>query len=70
MLCPNPESPDKHCTIGVSDFGDVENARRIDYVFGAGFAVQYGQVVFNTVIDKNQPSVSDHAGVFVQLQLP
>lgn len=47
----------------------LKNAR-IDYVFGAGFAVRYGEVVFNTVIDGNQPSVSDHAGVFVQLQLP
>jgi maltose 6'-phosphate phosphatase len=69
-LCPDPDQPDEHCTIGVSDFGDTENARRIDYVFARGFTdVPSGQVVFNTKIS-GQPSVSDHAGVFVQLQLP
>ena len=69
-LCPSPDNPDEHCTIGVSDFGDAQNARRIDYVFGRVLPnVLDGQVVFNTKIS-GQPSVSDHAGVFAQLQLP
>jgi endonuclease/exonuclease/phosphatase family metal-dependent hydrolase len=68
-LCPSPNNPDEHCTTGVSDFGDAGNARRIDYVFGRVPNVLNAQVVFNTKIS-GQPSVSDHAGVFVQLQLP
>lgn len=68
-LCPSPNNPDEHCTTGVSDFGDAGNARRIDYVFGRVPNVLNAQVVFNTKIS-GQPSVSDHAGVFAQLQLP
>ena len=73
-LCEDPNTPDEHCTIGVSKFGDAEDARRIDYVFGRGFPeVRSGRVVFNPKIlgqDPVPPSISDHAGVFVQLCLP
>jgi maltose 6'-phosphate phosphatase len=70
-LCENRSAPDEHCTIGVSDFGDAENAERIDYVFGRGFpGVPSGRVVFNPKTNPGQSSVSDHSGVFVQLPLP
>ena len=63
-LCLRPEVPDRHCTIGVSNLGDSK-ARRIDYLFIRNFgAVKESRVVFNTKIDRSQPTVSDHAGVF------
>ena len=84
-LCEEPSIPDAHCTVGVSAI-DGSNARRIDYVFGGkgDFAsVSFGEVVFNPgpgsegdpVIDPDpedgpEQTVSDHAGVWVGLELP
>lgn len=70
-LCADAGQADKHCTVGVSnlDAGDV--ARRIDYIFVNKIkGVRESRVVFNTLIDPNQPTVSDHAGVFISVALP
>jgi maltose 6'-phosphate phosphatase len=73
-LCNRPTAtdPDKlrHCTVSVSEL-DGNNARRIDYVFERGFAgTLESRVVFNTLVDPTQPTVSDHAAVAVRLSLP
>jgi maltose 6'-phosphate phosphatase len=73
-LCNRPTAmaPDKleHCTVSVSELDD-NNARRIDYVFERGFAgTLESRMVFNTLVDPTQPTVSDHAGVAVRLNLP
>jgi maltose 6'-phosphate phosphatase len=73
-LCNRPTATDpdklKHCTVSVSKL-DGNNARRIDYVFERGFAgILESRVVFNTLADPAQPTVSDHAGVMVRLSLP
>jgi maltose 6'-phosphate phosphatase len=70
QLCDDPSAPDEHCTVGVSEL-DGNNARRIDYVFTRRFAGHLeSRVVFNPFVDDTQPTVSDHAGVFVRLNLP
>ena len=61
---------DEHCTVGVSDLNG-RNARRIDYFFLLGFGdLLENRVAFNPLIDPEQPTVSDHAGVFSKLTLP
>lgn len=70
-LCQDEAAADEHCTVGVSTF-DGSNARRIDYVFVRNFgpAVE-GQVIFNSEVEGGTgPSVSDHAGVLVRVNLP
>ncbi len=70
-LCENPEAADIHCTVGVSSLDEGDSARRIDYIFVNGIEnVRESRVVFNTLVDSNQPTVSDHAGVFNSLTLP
>jgi maltose 6'-phosphate phosphatase len=32
--------------------------------------VRESRVVFNPLVDPSQPTVSDHAGVFVSIELP
>lgn len=69
-LCENEDSADEHCTVGVSELNG-HNARRVDYVFLKSRAsVRSASVVFNTRVNENQPSVSDHAGVFISVELP
>jgi maltose 6'-phosphate phosphatase len=73
-LCSRPTATDpsklRHCTVSVSELDD-NNARRIDYVFERGFAgALASRVVFNTLADPAQPTVSDHAGVALRLSLP
>lgn len=69
-LCENEDSADEHCTVGVSELNG-HNARRVDYVFLKSYAnVKSASVVFNTRVNENQPSVSDHAGVFISVELP
>jgi maltose 6'-phosphate phosphatase len=42
-----------------------------DYIFAKGFAdVRLSKVVFNTLVNPDEPTVSDQAGVFVRLGLP
>lgn len=66
-LCPNENEADEHCTVGVSDLNG-STSRRIDYLFGKGLGdVMNGAVVFNPLIDPAEPTVSDHAGVFVEM---
>ncbi len=70
MLCEDEKNADEHCTTGVTEL-NASKSRRKDYIFAKGFAdVQQGKVVFNTLVNKDQPTVSDHAGVFVRLGLP
>jgi len=69
-LCEDEDNPDEHCTVGVSELNG-ENSRRKDYIFARGFRdVLLSKVVFNTRINAEEPTVSDHAGVFVRLGLP
>ena len=69
-LCENDDNPDEHCTVGVSELNG-QKSRRKDYIFTRGFAdVLLSKVVFNTLINPEEPTVSDHAGVFVRLRLP
>lgn len=71
-LCADPAVPDEHCTKGVTEL-DPSGARRIDYIFVKTFAlnaVRESRVVFNTLVHETQPTVSDHAGVVVSLELP
>ena len=72
-LC-NPDGepfPDEHCTFGVTLLSDPEDGGRIDYVFVRNFGpVLDATVLFNTRIDPAEPTVSDHAGVFVRVALP
>jgi len=70
MLCEDEKNADEHCTTGVSELNGSES-RRKDYIFTKGFAdVQQSKVIFNTLVNKDEPTVSDHAGVFVRLGLP
>ena len=70
-LCANPKQPDAHCTVEVSTLDAGGSARRVDYLFmNQPKTIRESRVVFNTVVDSNQPSVSDHAGVFVSIALP
>ncbi len=70
-LCKDTEIADTHCTVGVSSLDEGDSARRIDYIFANGVDnVRESRVVFNTLVDPSQPTVSDHAGVFVSLALP
>ena len=69
-LCEDRRAPDEHCTVGVSDLNGP-NARRIDYLFARGFGdVLSSRVAFNPLVDPEQPTVSDHAGVFSSIALP
>jgi len=69
-LCENDDNPDEHCTVGVSELNGAKS-RRKDYIFARGFAeVLLSKVVFNPLINPEEPTVSDHAGVFVRLGLP
>ena len=69
-LCEDEDNPDKHCTVGVSKLNG-SNSRRKDYIFARGFAdVLLSKVVFNTLINPEEPTVSDHAGVLVRMELP
>lgn len=70
-LCADAGQADKHCTVGVSNLDAGDAARRIDYIFVNKIKdVSESRVVFNTLIDPNQPTVSDHAGVFISVVLP
>ncbi|WP_430233240.1 endonuclease/exonuclease/phosphatase family protein [Nitrosomonas communis] len=70
-LCAEGGQPDIHCTVGVSTLDVGAAARRIDYIFVKKVkGVLESRVVFNTLVDPNQPTVSDHAGVFVSIALP
>ena len=69
-LCEDENNADEHCTVGVSELNGA-NSRRKDYIFARGFAdVLLSKVVFNPSINPDEPTVSDHAGVFVRLGLP
>jgi len=62
--------PGEHCTTGVSELNGPK-ARRKDCIFTKGFAdVRLSKVVFKTLVNGDQPTVSDHAAVFVRLGLP
>ena len=70
-LCAVAEQADIHCTVGVSTLDEGDTARRIDYIFVKMVkGVRESRVVFNALIDPNQPTVSDHAGVFISVALP
>lgn len=68
--------PDEHCTIGtgITELSD-SNPKRIDYIFtrNYGWALRSSQVVFNSVVRPRGgvkgKTVSDHAGVYVQVKL-
>jgi maltose 6'-phosphate phosphatase len=69
-LCEDEDNADEHCTVGVSEL-DGPNARRIDYIFTRKPSdIRDARVVFNTLVNDDQPTVSDHAGVFISLSLP
>ncbi|MGD2188076.1 MAG: endonuclease/exonuclease/phosphatase family protein [Desulfobacterales bacterium] len=69
-LCEDEDNADEHCTVGVSEL-DGPNARRIDYIFTKSPAtIRAARVVFNTLVNADEPTVSDHAGVFISLDLP
>ena len=69
-LCEDEDNADEHCTVGVSELNGPKS-RRKGYIFARGFAdVLLSKVVFNTLINPEEPTVSDHAGVFVRLGLP
>jgi maltose 6'-phosphate phosphatase len=70
-LCEPPaRQPDEHCTVGVAELNG-SNARRIDYIFTRNFGRAFdGGVLFNTLINADEPTVSDHAGVFASVELP
>jgi maltose 6'-phosphate phosphatase len=56
--------------VGVSEL-DGPNARRVDYIFTkAPSNIRAARVVFNTLVNSDEPTVSDHAGVFISLELP
>jgi len=70
-LCENPELADEHCTVGVSTLDEGDSARRIDYLFVKNTnVVLQSKVVFNDLVDEDQPGASDHAGVFISIKLP
>jgi maltose 6'-phosphate phosphatase len=71
-LCDDAAAPDKHCTVGVSELDVGDSGRRVDYIFIKEFglnAVRESKVVFNPLVVQGQPTVSDHAGVFVSVRL-
>jgi maltose 6'-phosphate phosphatase len=69
-LCEDEDNPDQHCTKGVTQLDD-KNGRRIDYIFAKSPAtIRAARVVFNELVNNQEPTVSDHAGVFVSLELP
>ena len=69
-LCEDEDNPDEHCTVGVSDLNG-HNARRVDYLFARKpSTILDSRVVFNPKVNRSQPTVSDHAGVLVRLELP
>jgi maltose 6'-phosphate phosphatase len=69
-LCEDEDNADEHCTVGVSEL-DGPNARRIDYIFTKSPAtIRAAIVVFNELVNDDEPTVSDHAGVFISLDLP
>ena len=48
-----------------------KNGRRIDYIFTKRpAAIEAARVVFNEMVNPGEPTVSDHAGVFIRLKLP
>jgi maltose 6'-phosphate phosphatase len=68
-LCEDEDNADEHCTVGVSELNG-HNARRVDYVFARDpSSVLDAKVVFNSTVNEGQHSVSDHAGVFIRLEL-
>lgn len=68
-LCEDEDNPDNHCTTGVSELNGLKS-RRKDYIFAKGFSdASLSRVVFNTLVNGNAPTVSDHAGVLVRLEL-
>ena len=70
-LCEDPDVADTHCTVGVSSLDIGDSGRRVDYIFVNNVdAARESRVVFNTLVDPSQPTVSDHAGVFVSVELP
>ncbi len=70
-LCTNTKQADAHCTKGVSTLDAGGSARRIDYIFmNQAKNLRESRVVFNTLVDPDQASVSDHAGVFISVTLP
>ena len=65
-LCEDKDNPDEHCTIGVTGLGD-SNPGRIDYIFSKEFRkVTTSEVIFNSAIT-DDPAVSDHSAVSVNL---
>jgi maltose 6'-phosphate phosphatase len=69
-ICEDEDNPDEHCTTGVSQLNGPKS-RRKDYIFTRGFAdVRFSKIVFNTLVNETEPTVSDHAGVFIRLGLP
>jgi maltose 6'-phosphate phosphatase len=69
-LCEDEDNADEHCTVGVSKLNG-HNARRIDYIFAKSPAnIRAARVVFNELVNNDEPTVSDHAGVFISLELP
>lgn len=70
-LCNDTGAADTHCTVGVSSLDIGDSARRVDYIFINNVDnVRESRVVFNSLTDPSQPTVSDHAGVFVSIELP
>jgi maltose 6'-phosphate phosphatase len=70
-LCEDADVADTHCTVGVSSLDVGDSGRRVDYIFVNDVdAVRESGVVFNTLVDPSQPTVSNHAGVFVSVELP
>lgn len=69
-LCENEDNADEHCTVGVSKLNG-SNARRVDYIYTKSpAAIRAARVVFNSLVNEGEPTVSDHAGVFISLDLP
>jgi maltose 6'-phosphate phosphatase len=69
-LCEDEDNADKHCTVGVSKMNG-HNARRVDYIYIKSPAtIRATRVFFNTLVNEGEPTVSDHAGVFISLNLP
>jgi maltose 6'-phosphate phosphatase len=70
-LCAVAKQADIHCTVGVSTLDEGDTARRVDYVFVKTVkGIRESRVVFNTLVDPLQPTVSNHAGVFISVALP
>jgi maltose 6'-phosphate phosphatase len=70
-LCVDADVADTHCTVGVSSLDAGDPGRRIDYIFVKDVdGVGESRVVFNTLVDPIHPTVSDHAGVFISVELP